>query len=186
MKTHIPGWEALEHVIDEGGLKLSILIRLAPYPYNLLNILFSATSITLSQYTLATSISLLKLLIYVYIGSTIADLALGDTKLTPARILLMSVGIIIGAGVLIYMTMAVHKVVARKAAEEAVGLTVGEGDFRDDDDLEEGGGGAEDLWNAENGVFDREQVSPSLFTNDFYFGDSTSRNGTPLADRGPS
>ena len=95
----------------------------------------------------------------------------------------MSFGLVVGGGVLIYLTLAVRKVIARKAEEEAVGLTVGDGEFIDDEDLEQGG--VEDLWNADAAI-ERGEVSPSLFTNDFYFGDSSSRSGAPLVDRGPS
>lgn len=52
-----------------------ILIRLAPYPFNVMNALLSATHIPLSTFSLATALSLTKLALHVYIGSTLSSLA---------------------------------------------------------------------------------------------------------------
>ncbi|KAJ3034746.1 hypothetical protein HDV00_004724 [Rhizophlyctis rosea] len=166
IKTHIPSWEAIEQVIDEGGLKLSTLIRLAPYPYNVMTVLFSATSITFSTYTLATALSLLKLGIYVYIGSTIHDIAIGDTKLTPFRVAAMSFGVVVGVGVLAYLTIAVRRVVAQKVADEALLLTPNDVEVGDEED-DAGRGNSNELWAGDLEV--DEDVSPTLLTNDFYF-----------------
>jgi uncharacterized membrane protein YdjX (TVP38/TMEM64 family) len=55
---------------------LLLLIRVAPYPYNLLNvILASAPSLTLRTYTGCTALSLIKLLIHTWIGAGIHDLS---------------------------------------------------------------------------------------------------------------
>jgi hypothetical protein len=52
-----------------------VLIRLAPYPFNVMNALLSATHIPLSTFALATALSLTKLALHVYIGSTLSSLA---------------------------------------------------------------------------------------------------------------
>ncbi|KAF9092060.1 Transmembrane protein 64 [Mortierella sp. GBA35] len=61
--------------VEKRGFKLMLLIRLAPYPFNLMNALLSATHIPLSTFALATAISLTKLTLHVYIGSTLSSLA---------------------------------------------------------------------------------------------------------------
>ncbi|KAF9131180.1 hypothetical protein BGW39_002150 [Mortierella sp. 14UC] len=61
--------------VEKRGFKLMILIRLAPYPFNLMNALLSATHIPLSTFSLATALSLTKLALHVYIGSTLSSLA---------------------------------------------------------------------------------------------------------------
>ncbi|KAF8931900.1 hypothetical protein BGZ58_007359 [Dissophora ornata] len=76
--------------VEKRGFKLMLLIRLAPYPFNVMNALLSATHIPLSTFALATAISLIKLALHVYIGSTLSSLAvlppppLGDDGDTTA------------------------------------------------------------------------------------------------------
>lgn len=56
--------------------KLLFLIRLAPYPYNVMNCLLAASpTLTLRTYTLCTALSLFKLIIHTYIGSSIHSFA---------------------------------------------------------------------------------------------------------------
>ncbi|KAI1318001.1 hypothetical protein EDD11_007384 [Mortierella claussenii] len=61
--------------VEKRGFKLMILIRLAPYPFNVMNALLSATHIPLSTFAFATALSLTKLALHVYIGSTLSSLA---------------------------------------------------------------------------------------------------------------
>lgn len=56
--------------------KLLFLIRLAPYPYNVMNCLLAASpSLTLRTYTLCTALSLFKVIIHTTIGSSIRSFA---------------------------------------------------------------------------------------------------------------
>ncbi|OBZ76486.1 Golgi apparatus membrane protein tvp38 [Grifola frondosa] len=56
----------------ENNPKLLFLIRLAPYPYNVMNCLLAASpSLTLRTYTICTALSLPKLIIHTSIGSSI-------------------------------------------------------------------------------------------------------------------
>ncbi|KAI0786350.1 hypothetical protein C8Q75DRAFT_721171 [Abortiporus biennis] len=56
--------------------KLLFLIRLAPYPYNVMNCLLAASpTLTLRTYTICTSMSLFKLIIHTSIGSSIHSFA---------------------------------------------------------------------------------------------------------------
>ncbi|KAI9067593.1 hypothetical protein FKP32DRAFT_1563443 [Trametes sanguinea] len=60
----------------ENNPKLLFLIRLAPYPYNVMNCLLAASpSLTLRTYTMCTALSLLKLIIHTSIGSSIHSFA---------------------------------------------------------------------------------------------------------------
>ncbi|KAG0032795.1 hypothetical protein BGZ82_006389 [Podila clonocystis] len=61
--------------VEKRGFKLLVLIRLAPYPFNILNLALSATHIPLRTFALATALSLTKLTLHVYIGSTLSSLA---------------------------------------------------------------------------------------------------------------
>ncbi|KAG0328790.1 hypothetical protein BGZ99_004454 [Dissophora globulifera] len=61
--------------VEKRGFKLMLLIRLAPYPFNVTNALLSATHVPLSTFTIATAISLTKLALHVYVGSTLSSLA---------------------------------------------------------------------------------------------------------------
>ncbi|KAF9204256.1 hypothetical protein BGZ49_005487 [Haplosporangium sp. Z 27] len=108
--------------VEKRGFKLMVLIRLAPYPFNVMNALLSATHIPLSTFTLATAISLLKLVLHVYIGSTLSSLATlpssplpsdgDDDNSTPEndnshgrnlKILVMIISMLIGIGVGAYV-----------------------------------------------------------------------------------
>ncbi|KAI0751382.1 hypothetical protein C8Q80DRAFT_1098216 [Daedaleopsis nitida] len=60
----------------ENNPKLLFLIRLAPYPYNVMNCLLAASpSLTFRTYTLCTALSLPKLIIHTSIGSSIHSFA---------------------------------------------------------------------------------------------------------------
>lgn len=61
---------------------LLLLIRIAPYPYNLLNVvLASAPSLSLQTYTFCTAISLCKLVLHTWIGAGIHNIS--DSYHTP-------------------------------------------------------------------------------------------------------
>ncbi|OCH93623.1 hypothetical protein OBBRIDRAFT_790147 [Obba rivulosa] len=64
--------------------KLLFLIRLAPYPYNVMNCLLAAApSLTLRTYTLCTALSLFKLIIHTSIGASIHSFAEYHVKPKP-------------------------------------------------------------------------------------------------------
>ncbi|KAG0086583.1 hypothetical protein BGZ93_004178 [Podila epicladia] len=69
--------------VEKRGFKLLVLIRLAPYPFNILNLALSATHIPLRTFALATALSLMKLTLHVYIGSTLSSLAPTPAPTTP-------------------------------------------------------------------------------------------------------
>ncbi|KAG0348071.1 hypothetical protein BG004_006126 [Podila humilis] len=89
--------------------KLLLMIRLAPYPYNILNLALSLTHIPISTFAAATALSLLKLSLHVYIGSTLSTLTSTpppndggepapdpNAGSKPLRIFVLVTGIIVG------------------------------------------------------------------------------------------
>ncbi|KAF9410839.1 hypothetical protein BGZ94_001518 [Podila epigama] len=105
--------KAIVRTVEKRGFKLLFMIRLAPYPYNILNLALSLTHIPISTYAGATALSLLKLSLHVYIGSTLSTLTSkpspptdGDkhpdpipdpnAKSKPLRIFVLVAGIIVG------------------------------------------------------------------------------------------
>ena len=70
-----PTAASLLHIIPANP-HLLLLIRVAPYPYNLLNvILASSPALTLRTYTACTALSLLKLVLHTWIGAGIHNLS---------------------------------------------------------------------------------------------------------------
>jgi hypothetical protein len=70
-----PTAQSLLQIIPQNP-HLLLLIRIAPYPYNLLNvILASSPALTLKTYTACTAVSLLKLTLHTWIGAGIHDLS---------------------------------------------------------------------------------------------------------------
>lgn len=109
--------------VEKRGFRLLVLIRLAPYPFNVMNAILSATHIPLSTYIVATAISLIKLTLHVYIGSTLSTLTGGDGDDTDpekdpnnhgkrVKILMMVMGIILGIGVGAYVWAVAKREIA--------------------------------------------------------------------------
>ncbi|KAG0033826.1 hypothetical protein BGZ81_007156 [Podila clonocystis] len=81
--------------------------NLAPYPYNVLNLALSLTHIPITTFAAATALSLLKLSLHVYIGSTLSTLTTPpptdgentpdpNARSKPLRIFVLVAGIILG------------------------------------------------------------------------------------------
>jgi uncharacterized membrane protein YdjX (TVP38/TMEM64 family) len=129
----------------EKSPRLLFLIRLAPYPYNVMNCLLAASStLTLRTYTICTALSLFKVIIHTSLGASIhsfkdyhveQDERLGEENgaNTVARVWTV-VGIMLCILIFIYLS-----VVARRAIDEEL-----EGDDAREPflDLEEGGNGS--------------------------------------------
>lgn len=54
---------------------LLLMVRVAPYPYNLLNVLLASSPVSLGTYTACTALSLCKLILHTWIGAGIRDLS---------------------------------------------------------------------------------------------------------------
>jgi uncharacterized membrane protein YdjX (TVP38/TMEM64 family) len=116
--------------------KLLFLVRLAPYPYNVMNCLLAASpTLTLKTYTLCTAASLFKVIIHTSLGASIhsfkeyntaapADGATEPEDATGADAVarMWTIG-----GVLLCVAIFVYlSVVARRAVDEELGDEVGD------------------------------------------------------------
>src|SRR5581483_6988134 len=101
-----------------------LLIRLAPYPYNVLNTLLSATHLSLKTFVGATSLSLFKLMFHVWIGSKLSSISSNYNSKETNKALkmgMMIVGIIIGIGVIIYVWISARKAIKEIEEEKITG-----------------------------------------------------------------
>ncbi|RKF83346.1 Golgi apparatus membrane protein tvp38 [Golovinomyces cichoracearum] len=99
-------FQALHSVLEHDGLKILCMIRLSPLPYSLSNAAISTfTAVGPISFALATAIASPKLLIHVFIGSRMANLADTDknsqmnAKTKALNYFSIVAGIIIGASV---------------------------------------------------------------------------------------
>lgn len=111
--------------------KLLFLIRLAPYPYNVMNCLLAAApTLTLHTYTICTALSLFKVIIHTSLGASIhsfKDYHRGssgsDASQDTAARVLTGVGILLCVLIFIYLS-----IVARRAVDDELGEEEGRGD----------------------------------------------------------
>ncbi|GAA5808099.1 hypothetical protein MFLAVUS_001481 [Mucor flavus] len=125
MLSKYPNLEAVVHAVEKKGFKLFILIRLSPYPFNLLNVVFAATNISLFHFAAGTALTLLKIALHVYIGANLTSLAkhiLGEEEdLSEDEIRiekLKSFAMIVGT-IITFIGMAYIYRVAKAAIKEA-------------------------------------------------------------------
>ncbi|KAI8066178.1 snare associated Golgi protein-domain-containing protein [Thamnidium elegans] len=125
MLSKYPNLEAVVHAVEKKGFKLFILIRLSPYPFNLLNVVFAATNISLFHFAAGTALTLLKIALHVYIGANLTSLAkhiLGEEEdLTEDEIRvekLKSFAMVVGT-IITFIGMAYIYRVAKAAIKEA-------------------------------------------------------------------
>ncbi|GBC00124.1 hypothetical protein RclHR1_03750023 [Rhizophagus clarus] len=113
---------AIVKAVEKKGFKLLFLIRLAPYPYNVLNTLLSATHLSLRTFIEATALSLFKLMIHVWIGSQLSSFSINTFEETPKllKIIIMIIGIGIGIGVIIYVWISARKVIKEIEQDEII------------------------------------------------------------------
>ncbi|KAL7751908.1 Tlg2-vesicle protein [Sorochytrium milnesiophthora] len=71
--VRFPNVNTIKRVIERRGFKFLLLIRIAPYPYNIVNVLVATTRIPYRVYAAATAISLLKILIHIYLGASLTN-----------------------------------------------------------------------------------------------------------------
>lgn len=120
MMAAYPKFKAIECAVGREGFKIVMLTRLSPaMPYNVLNFAFGLSPIALGPYILASWIGMLPLtLVYVYLGSTLADLSelsAGTAQDGLTHHVLLAVGLAITIGV-----AALVMRIARRALEDAV------------------------------------------------------------------
>ncbi|KAH9951788.1 hypothetical protein B0H21DRAFT_717561 [Amylocystis lapponica] len=117
--------------------KLLFLIRLAPYPYNVMNCLLAASpSLTLRTYTTCTALSLFKLIIHTSIGNSIHSFAELHTKPQAADDNALGqystiAGIVLCFAIFVYLAYVTRRAVNDELADEDAGVTgAGAGDAR--------------------------------------------------------
>ncbi|KAI9316446.1 snare associated Golgi protein-domain-containing protein, partial [Dichotomocladium elegans] len=114
LMTRYPNLEVVVHAVEKKGFKLFLLIRLSPYPFNLLNVLFAATNISLFNFALGTAISLTKIALHIYIGANLTsfakhlmgddeDMSESDRRAETARIIAAALGSVLAFAVMIYI-----------------------------------------------------------------------------------
>lgn len=125
MLSKYPNLEAVVRAVEKKGFKLFLLIRLSPYPFNLLNVLFAATEISLAHFAAGTAITLLKIGLHVYIGANLTSFAkhiLGeDENMTEGEIRAEKVktfAVVVGS-IISFAVMAYIYRVAKAAVKEA-------------------------------------------------------------------
>ena len=121
---------ALALVLKHDGLKLLIMIRLCPLPYSLSNGAISTIpTVTWQNFAIATAAATPKLLLGVFVGSRLGDLAENGDKMDTKTRIISWVSIIIGISAGIgtgYWVYVRTKARARQLeSEEAVAATAG-------------------------------------------------------------
>ncbi|KAJ1660281.1 Tlg2-vesicle protein [Dispira simplex] len=111
-----PHITAAVQAIELKGFKLLLLIRLSPYPFNLVNALLSGTQIPLKSFALATAVSLIKLNTHVYIGANLTTFsnAIFERR-SPWQVVLMVMGLCVGVGVVVYIYRITQRMVDNMA-----------------------------------------------------------------------
>jgi hypothetical protein len=120
---------ALSLVLKHDGLKLLCMIRLCPLPYSLANGAISTIpTVTWQNFMLATAVVSPKLLLHVFIGSRLGDIAENgdkmDAKTKAVSYISIAIGMIVGLGTgyLIFVrTQARAKVLEAEEAAAAAG-----------------------------------------------------------------
>ncbi|CAO3654679.1 unnamed protein product [Mucor fragilis] len=139
-----PNLEAVVNAVEKKGFKLFLLIRFSPYPFNLLNVFFAATNISLFQFAAGTAISLLKIALHVYIGANLTSFAkhvLGeddDLSETEQRVMKIRFAAAIFFSLLAFVVMAYLYRVAKAAVAETASADEEQMAFLNHHDEEEG------------------------------------------------
>lgn len=107
-----PRFQAVDRVVETGGLEIVLLTRLSPlFPYNFLNYAYGLTAVRFRDYLLGSWAGMLPgTLLYVVLGSTaqaLASLGASDRRRSALEWLAFGVGLL--------ATVAVTWIVARRA-----------------------------------------------------------------------
>jgi uncharacterized membrane protein YdjX (TVP38/TMEM64 family) len=114
-----PQFRAIDQAVAENGFQIVFLTRLSPvFPFSLLNYAFGLTRVRFRDYLLASWIGMLPgTILYVYIGSTVAelaDLATGNVERPVAQTVFFWAGLGVAAFVAVFVTR-----IARRALRGA-------------------------------------------------------------------
>ncbi|KAH8947537.1 hypothetical protein BDL97_11G047300 [Sphagnum fallax] len=117
-----PQFRAIAIAVRKSGFKIVLLLRLVPLlPFNVMNYLLSVTPISTTNYIFASWIGMMPVtLTFVYVGTTIkdiADISHSGRHFTRARLIMLSVGLLITIVVGILVTR-IAKDALRRAMDE--------------------------------------------------------------------
>ena len=141
---------ALSLVLKHDGLKLLIMIRICPLPFSLSNGAISTIpTVTWQNFAIATAVATPKLLLHVFVGSRLGDLAENGDKMDTRTKIVSYVSIVIGivagllTGYLVYVRtkaratqLEAEEAAAAVAGRRTSGAGVG-GEYIDDPDERE-------------------------------------------------
>lgn len=114
-------FRALQTAMEREGFKILVLVRLSPiFPYSLVNYAFGVTRLPLGQYALGSWIGMLAgTFLYVYLGSTVGDLARLTSGDAPdagaAGWALRGAGLLATVAVTVLITRAARRALAENA-----------------------------------------------------------------------
>ncbi len=115
-------FQAIDQAIGEQGFKIVLLLRLSPvFPYNLLNYALALTRVPFRDYFLASWIGMLPgTMMYVYIGSTVGELAALSAKRgwSVGEWVFFLVGLALTIVATVYITRVANRAL-RRAIEQA-------------------------------------------------------------------
>jgi golgi apparatus membrane protein TVP38 len=129
--------------LKHDGLKLLIMIRLCPLPFSITNgALSSVPTVSWSSFLLATAIASPKLLLHVWVGAQMAEIADKGDKMPLGTRVVSYIGIVIGSVAGAATGWWIYKKTKERAAEleELERLEGGEGvaqEYEDEPGLEE-------------------------------------------------
>lgn len=111
-----PNFAQLDQTVAEKGWRILLLSRLSPLvPSNVLNYGFSCTKVNFWQYCFFTWLGMLPVIsLYVYLGSF--GVRLLTDGLTPGKLALQSVGLVLALGAGIYTTRLTKKALKSKCS----------------------------------------------------------------------
>ncbi len=119
---------AVDRAVKDHGFKIVLLTRLSPlFPFNVLNYLFSLTSVRLRDYVLASWIGMFPgTLMYVYFGTafkSLTEVISGDVEGGVAQKVLFAVGLVVTVIVTVYVTRVARRAIQQYVDTETPGET---------------------------------------------------------------
>ena len=111
-----PRFRAVDRAVKDNGFKIVLLTRLTPvFPFNVLNYLFSLTSVSLRDYVLASWIGMIPgTIMFVYFGTafkSLAEVLSGDVQGGMAQQALLGAGLVVTIVVTVYVTRMARRAI---------------------------------------------------------------------------
>eukprot|EP01001_Neometanema_parovale_P008166 NODE_4445_length_1062_cov_124.282215_g4244_i0.p1 GENE.NODE_4445_length_1062_cov_124.282215_g4244_i0~~NODE_4445_length_1062_cov_124.282215_g4244_i0.p1 ORF type:complete len:252 (+),score=22.31 NODE_4445_length_1062_cov_124.282215_g4244_i0:114-869(+) len=111
---------AITQVVSEGGFLFVLLVRVAPFPFAICNLLLAGTEISHPTMFKATALGLFKICIHIAIGtslSTLAHLSDQDHPVERRLFFLPACGIAISIGLLLWLQWRIRAVINQVLAK---------------------------------------------------------------------